>query len=114
MNQFRQFSIVEMLNYMVKRPGAFFGRKDYTFAQAISFLDGYAVAQNAFGGRDERFYDVKVKSELVKRYGAEYELKMPMHILDMFDAVCENEEDKLRLLAEIVNTLDDKQELFLK
>ena len=39
---------------------------------------------------------------------------MPMHILDMFDAVCDNEEDKLRLLAEIVNTLDDKQELFLK
>lgn len=89
----------DMLFFIVQkiqeRPGDFFGRNEYNFREVIAYLNGYVVATNIYANIDKRYFDSKVKNELAKKF----ELDPNKHILDMFDLVCENEQEKTNLYS---------------
>lgn len=87
---------------MKERPGAFFGRAEYSFNEVIAFLDGYVVALNIYANIDKRCYTSLVKYELSKMY----EIDSNVHIIDLFDSICENEKDKVTLLLKILKALN--------
>lgn len=94
--------LYENVGAILERPGAFFGRTDYSIKEVIAYLNGYAVALNIHGNIDKRSYTGKVKNELAERYG----IDPKMHILDMFDRICKSEREKTELLQQILKELN--------
>ncbi len=91
------YCIASQLDHMIHRPGAFFGRKEYSFKEVIAYLNGFAVAQNIYSDKNERNYISLVKEELAKKYKFEANI----HIVDLFDSICENDSEKVKLLLEL-------------
>lgn len=89
------YSIVQMIK---GRPGAFFGQNEYSFKEVIAYLNGHVTAANLYTNIDKRSYTSLVKAEMKKMY----DVDPNMHIIDMFDSVCENEQEKVTLLLEIL------------
>ncbi len=92
------YCVASQLDFMVYRPGAFFGREEYCFKEVIAYLDGFAVAQNIYSDKDERNYRYLVKEELAKKY----KFEKSIHIVDLFDSICENDSEKVNLLLKLL------------
>lgn len=98
--------IADQLYRMIRRPGAYFGRNEYSFKEVISFLNGFSAAQNIYSEIDERNYIYRVKQELAKKY----KFDPNMNIIDLFDSICENDSEKVMLLMEVMTEIYNYRE----
>lgn len=95
--------LIFQVNAISKRPQACFGRNEYTFKEVIAYLDGYVVAQNYYTDIDERDYTMRVKIYLKEQH--KLDIDISDHIVCIFDNLFPDEQEKIKLLLNILNEL---------